>query len=274
MPHESTPATPIRHGRLRIPGSASRCRVKFHVPLLSLALVSCTYLPRPTPAPVRTEVHDPAGRADELVVLLPGRHSLPGEFEAEGFVERIRASRPSARLVVPDLHIGYYRDRSAAGRLHQDIIEPAKAAGIGRITLVGISMGGLGAMLYEIEHPGQVDEIILLSPFLGDASVIADIGRQGGLDAWRPTGRAPDGFSRRLWSALRDDWRERPDRAALRLGCGESDRLASTTRLAARELAPRQTLWIPGDHDWPTWNALIETLEAQRSSTSAHTSRR
>lgn len=240
--------------------------------LLSLLLASCTFLARPAPAPLRMQVDAPDSAATELVVLLPGRHSLPDELVREGFVEKVRTARTAARIVTPDLHIGYYKRRSTSARLHDDIIAPARAAGIEHVTLVGISMGGLGAMLYELERPGEIDEILLLSPFLGDDEVIEDIAAQGGLARWQPQGEAPDRFSRPLWEKLRDDWLRRDARALLRLGCGESDRLAATTRLAARELSPVQTVWLPGDHDWPTWNALIETQ--LRDSTSAQTSSR
>lgn len=235
--------------------------MKFLAGLLSLLATACTFLPRPAPAPVRLQSHPPSGDPDELVVLLPGRHSLPSEFAREGFVDTLRATRPSAHIVAPDLHVGYYRNRSMAERLHRDVIVPARTAGVKRVTLVGISMGGLGAMLYDLEHPGNVDEIILLSPFLGDESVIADIASQGGLAAWQPQGKDPDRFSRKLWQGLRERWLPRNDRPKLRLACGESDRLASATRLASAELKPSETLWLPGDHDWQTWNALIREVE-------------
>lgn len=229
--------------------------------LLSLLATACTFLPRPAPSPVKVQAHAPAGDPDELMVLLPGRHSLPREFEREGFINILRDARPSAQLVVPDLHIGYYRNRSMAGRLHDDIIAPARKAGVRRITLVGISMGGLGAMLYELEHPGNVDELILLSPFLGDESVITDIGAQGGLHGWKPEGKDPDRFSRKLWLGIRERWLTRKDRPDLRLGCGEADRLAAASRLASTELKPSEAVWLPGDHDWQTWNALIRKIE-------------
>ena len=148
--------------------------MKISVGLLSLLTTACAFLPRPAPTPVRTEVHEPSAAPEELVVLLPGRYSLPRELEREGFVRQVRASRPRARIVVPDLHLGYYRNRISSERLHRDIVLPAHREGIRRVTLVGISMGGLGAMLYEFEHPGHVQEIIMLSPFLGDSSVIGE----------------------------------------------------------------------------------------------------
>lgn len=229
--------------------------------LIPLLATACTFLPRPTPVPVRAQIHEPATDTRELVVLIPGRHSLPSEFECKGFVTEVRESRPNARIVIPDLHLGYYRNRSATDRLHEDVILPATAEGLNRVTLIGISMGGLGAMLYDLEYPGHADEIILLSPFLGDASVIEDITAQGGLSKWQPQGEDPDEFSRRLWTSLRDKWLPRANRPPLRLGCGESDRLAPATRLAASELGPAETVWLPGDHDWPTWNALIGRID-------------
>jgi hypothetical protein len=52
---------------------------------------------------------EPQGReARELVLLLPGRLSPPEEFVQFGLVDLVRRERPSARIVAPDLHLGYY----------------------------------------------------------------------------------------------------------------------------------------------------------------------
>lgn len=205
-------------------------------------------------------VDEVAGKADELVVLLPGRWSLPREFVDEGFLELVRQRHPRARIVAPDLHLGYYRERSAIERLHRDVVLPAREDGIDRVTLVGISMGGLGALLYDLEHPGVADRLVLLSPFAGEAEVIEEVADAGGVAKWEPGEIAADDFSRRLWSGLKREWSAR-ERPRVELGCGRGDRLAPTSRqLAADFLEPGDAVWLPGGHDWPTWRALYRGL--------------
>ena len=55
-------------------------------------------------------------------------------------------------------------------------------AGYENIWLLGISMGGLGTLLYASEYPEQVDGVVLLAPFLGDRSAIETIVATGPLE--------------------------------------------------------------------------------------------
>ena len=63
------------------------------------------------------------GKANELVVLLPGRFSQPEEFERHGIVDLVREKRPHARVAAPDLHLGYYVDRIPHTCLHEEIAQ-------------------------------------------------------------------------------------------------------------------------------------------------------
>jgi pimeloyl-ACP methyl ester carboxylesterase len=233
-----------------------RCLALF----LCALLASCGWIPEKPVTPVRTVVSDPAGPARELVVLLPGRWSEPEEFAAEGFTDLVRARHPHARIVAPDLHVGYYMAGMAADRIEHEIIAPARSDGMKRVTLVGISMGGLGALMHAAEYAGSADQLVLLSPFAGEEEVIDEITAAGGLSRWQVTEPlAARDYSRRLWQHFR---KQKP--RGLLLGCGESDRLAPTSRLVAAELLDRNdALWMPGDHDWPTWNALYRGLPAR-----------
>lgn len=235
-------------------------RMKRFFLLLCALLPSCTYLPRPTSTPVKSLVSGmPSG--DELIVFLPGRWSLVKEFDKEGFFEIARKKWPNARLDAPDLHLGYYKSNSMSRRLHEDVILPARKSGVKTIRFVGISMGGLGALIYDIEHPGEVSEIYLLSPFLGEEEVISEITTAGSLAKWNPGEVANKDFSRRLWIGLREQWLEAGKRPVIHLGCGTEDRLAPSAKLLAREfLSEKDQTWMPGGHDWPTWRPLFAEM--------------
>lgn len=225
--------------------------------LLLGILPSCAFLPRPAHVPVKTlSAGDPSGK--ELVVFLPGRWSLVSEFEEEGLFRIAKEKWPDAALVAPDLHLGYYKNQTASQRLHEDVILPAKASGVETIRLVGVSMGGLGALIYDIRHPDVIDEIYLLAPFLGEEEVISEIEAADSLRKWDSGTFEEKDFSRRLWVELRKTWLEKGKRPIVRLGCGTEDRLASSSRLLAREfLSQGDTTWIPGGHDWRTWRKLF-----------------
>ncbi len=228
--------------------------------LLISLLPSCGLLPRATPVPVPTLANGNADAA-ELIVFLPGRLSSVAEFEREGFFEIARKRWPHARLVAPDLHLGYYKNRSIARRLHDDVIAPARRSGVKNVRLVGVSMGGLGTLIYDIEYPRDVDEVILISPFVGEEDVLKEIAAAGGLKKWQPGSVAENDFSRKLWLGLRRNWLEQGNRPQVLLGCGREDRLAASGRLFAAEfLKPSEQEWITGDHDWPTWRPLFASL--------------
>ena len=231
--------------------------------LLLGILPSCAYLPRPAHIPVKTLTAG-ISPAKELVIFLPGRWSLANEFEKEGLFKIAAEKWPDASLVAPDLHLGYYKNQTASQRLHKDIIIPARQAGVTEIRLVGVSMGGLGALIYDLEHPGVIDEIYLLAPFLGEPETIVEIETAGSLEKWSPGSISDKDFSRRLWAGLKDKWLEKGNRPNVYLGCGTDDRLISSSRLLAREfLSEDDTTWIPGGHDWPVWEKLFAEMTAK-----------
>jgi pimeloyl-ACP methyl ester carboxylesterase len=229
-------------------------------PLLALCLSSCGLLPRSTPVPVPT-ITGGSAAGTELVVFLPGRWSTVDEFEREGFFKIAAERWPAARLVAADLHLGYYKSRSSARRVHEDIIAPARRSGVKTVRVVGVSMGGLGALIHDLEYPGDIDEIHLLSPFVGEEEVIAEITAAGGVRQWQGEPKSGRDFSRKLWRGLKSRWLEQGRRPAVKLACGTEDRLAgSNRRFAADFLKKEEVLWLPGGHDWPAWRELFREM--------------
>lgn len=237
--------------------------MKWWMVFLAAGLSSCTLIPRPAKRPLPV-MHGGAAASQDLVVLLPGRWSRIREFDREGFFKIAAQRWPKASLVAADLHIGYYRNRSAARALHEDVIAPAVHRGVRKVTLVGISMGGLGALMYDLEHPGVVDELVLLSPYVGEEEAWREVASAGGVRKWSPAEISERDYSRRLWLTLREKWIEKSQRPAVFLGCGHQDRLAeSNRRFAVDFLEPEMVLWMDGGHDWPTWRELLRRMPAR-----------
>lgn len=229
--------------------------------LAASGLPGCGWLPRPAATPLAA-VEDPAacGPADTLIVLLPGRGMTLGELAQEGFTDTFRASGVRADLLRVDAHQAYYRDRSVGDRLHADIVQPARARGYSQIWLAGISLGGLGALLYADEHPEEVAGLLLIAPYLGEEPTAADVANQGGLARWTPHSLSEDAVGMRVWGAVKRSLTRSADPTPLYLAFGTEDRLSPTHRVLAQALPPRRVLTTAGGHDWPAWRPLWQRL--------------
>jgi len=232
--------------------------------LVGLLLSGCGFLPRPTivPMAMQTERSACGGPVRTLLVFLPGAGSFPEEFVQEGFVQEVRRRGIAADMLLVDAHRGYYNERSILERLERDVIAPARSQGIDAIWLVGISLGGLGALLHEQASPGQVKGLVVLAPYLGEESVIREVAQAGGLAAWKRAapGAADAAFDVRLWrwlqgygAAAGGTAQQRPP---LYLGYGLGDRFATPNALLGAVLPPAQVFTTQGGHDWPAWRTL------------------
>ena len=223
--------------------------------LLFLSLSSCipatkvpidaVYFERPQAAEHRT-----------LVVFLPGRGSGVRSFGDEGLVQELLRKRRDVDVVGVEAHLGYYQDRSLPLRLNEDIIAPAKKLGYRKIWLVGVSMGGLGAMMYDTSYPDGVTGICVLAPYLGEGTLMKEISGAGGLAKWRPDAVRDDDLDREIWQNLISYRSEKRSVGRVYLGFGAEDRFAPTNRLFGTMLPAGQVVTARGGHDWQTWRAI------------------
>jgi pimeloyl-ACP methyl ester carboxylesterase len=210
-------------------------------------------------------VHDiaPGGGADRIMlVMLPGARDCPQDFAEQGFIHAIRKRRLRVDVVAVDAHLGYYLQRSVIDRLTTDIIAPARAKGYSRIWLMGISLGGLGSLIYAREHAAGIEGVILLAPFLGARGTIAEVARAGGLSQWQPGEITPDDDERRILAWLKSYQANDPTLPKIYLGYGTRDRFAPASIMLSERLPGRRVATVEGGHDWPTWvdlwNKLLE----------------
>lgn len=231
---------------------------------LALPLGACALRPPPVRTPMQT-LRFPAacgGRAPALVVMLPGAYSVPQEFVDEGFVDALRTRGIAADVAIADAHIGYFQDRSVLVRLREDIIGPARAAGYAQLWLVGISLGGFGALGYAARRPQDVTGVLALAPYLGRRQLQKEIIDAGGPANWRRQTfpREPDDLEREMWESLAAP---PPGQPPVWLGYGRDDRFADAHRLLAGVLPAGRVTDVPGGHDWPPWRALWQAWLAR-----------
>jgi len=154
------------------------------------------------------------------------------------------------------------------------VIDPAREAGYRDIWLAGISLGGLGALLYTQQHSHDIAGVILLSPYLGDPPVIDEIREAGGLRRWTPGAISEVDYQRRLWVWLKEVAAAPEGFPPIFLGFGRQDRFADAHTLLAEAL-PRERVFVTdGGHDWPTWRPLWGTILAHTDLPRRHHGRR
>ena len=194
-----------------------------------------------------------------LVVMLPGRGDRADAFIRAGFHEA--GKRHGFDTIAVDAHLGYYMERSLLERLHEDIVVPARAAGYRDIWMLGISMGGLGALLYASEYPDEVDGVVLLAPFLGDRKAIKEIVSHGPLETWNGEGTGLEDYEVAIWSWIRDA-SLRPEPTPIFLGYGQSDRMAEGYSKLIDFMKPSGVYTREGGHKWTTWRPLWDEISS------------
>jgi pimeloyl-ACP methyl ester carboxylesterase len=227
-----------------------------------LLVVGCSYLPRKAeiPMPVLQVTTGPED-GDPQVIFLPGRFDRPERFANEDFGKLLEVRLPAATGLAADAHLRYYMDGDVIRRLHEDVVSPARARSGSKVHLVGISMGGLGALVYAQAHPEDVAGVVVLAPYLGDDEVIEEIAASGGLADWQPPSDPdPDDFQRDIWTWLKGYTDPETERPPLVLGWGTDDDLAPASRLLAEALPDDRVFTTPGGHDWPEWRALWSAI--------------
>lgn len=228
-----------------------------------LLLSGCSFL-RPATVPLATDWDRSScsAKTDTLLVFLPGAYSTIDEFVGEGFVQEVRQRRIDADIVMADAHLAYYNNRTVIDRLESDVLVPARAAGYRAIWLVGISVGGFGALIHEQQMPGGVAGIVALAPYLGERELTREIAKAGGLATWQaPTGPLSlEQTETRLWRWLQAQAKSPTSSPPLYLGYGTEDRFADSHRLLSAALLPQRVFTTPGGHDWAPWRRLWQQI--------------
>ncbi len=201
--------------------------------------------------------------AHRLVVMLPGRGDDLDSLKRKNVAAIIQESWPDADVILTGLTMPFYREGRASNRLHDEIVAPAQANGKREIWLIGISLGGMGGLLYEHEYPGRVAGLLLLSPYLGDDGIHSQIREAGGLQAWQPGPTQTlnsDTFQYELWRTLKV-LTGNPKRARdVWLAYGADEPFRKPIEMVSSSLPSGQVLMLPGEHDWSLWIPAITRL--------------
>lgn len=198
-----------------------------------------------------------------LLVMLPGVNDHAASFFSHGIVQALRTRRLPVDALGIDADFPAYADRSLLPTLQTRIAEVAHERGIARLWFLGTSLGGMGALMYCRAHPGSVEGVVLLAPYLGSRRVLVQIAKASGLDAWRPDLDEPGEMEWRVLDWLRRDVRESATGLRIHLGYGRDDPFALGSKLLEPLLPAERSIDISGGHDWTTWSALWTSVLEQ-----------
>ena len=202
-----------------------------------------------------------------LVVVLPGRGDDVANLKASGIAESIRSEMPDADVVLAGITFAYYMEGRMPQRLREEIMLPARERGYKEIWLVGASMGGMGALMYDREYPGDAKRLVLLAPYLGSKKVLEQINQAGGLQNW-DAGPVPatvdrNNFDRELWRYLQTWQISGNSRGSdVWLAYGDKDKLKAATPPLQKLLPTDQVFVREGGHAWVVWTPVTKEIFA------------
>lgn len=196
-----------------------------------------------------------ATRAPTQMIWLPGAYHSAQNFLQQGFAAAVAQRGTQLDLSFVDLEMRHLEDRDALARLRSELVLPARDSGVA-VWLGGISLGGLAALDYASTHPGEIDGLCLLAPYLGNRMLINEIAAASGLSGWEPGDLAQVDAERRIWRHIKTQDGSRP----VFLGYGREDRFCRAHELLAAALPAGRVDVIGGGHDWPTWLKLWENF--------------
>lgn len=199
-----------------------------------------------------------------LLVMLPGLGSEAGEFAARGFVSAAQDCRLPIDVLAAGPDLDLYLENRIALSLHEAVVSPALARGYARLWFLGISVGGMGALLYAAAQLAPVEGLVLLAPFLGTPGTVAEIAAAGDIALWSPENSRATTAERQMLLWLQNCLARPVLQPAVYLGYGRRDRFARGHGLLAQRLSPRQVAVAEGGHDWETWSALWQQVLERR----------
>ncbi len=215
------------------------------------------------PIPMTSVKHDfPSGKAKCLVVFLPGAGDTGSHFEKYGFVDAMKQKGLSVDMIATDATLGYYLKGIMPERLEADVMAAARAKNYEQTWVIGISMGGMGTLLYSHEHVDTVTGALVLAPFLGDRAIAAEIKAAGGLKQWKGPAKVErisgDTHQREIWRWLQGVTNGTEKGPKVYIGWGTEDSLGGSASVLAAALPEGHVFTVPGAHKWVSWKASLD----------------
>jgi hypothetical protein len=196
------------------------------------------------------------GTNKNLIILLPSFGGEGAHYKESGLIKTFRDKGGEAHLKILDVKPSLYLGSKIIDLLKTEVITPAKKAGYEKIYLVGVSMGGHGALLYTTNYPEEIEGTVVFAPFLSGPRMRSSIEKVGGIEKFEKCPFIGWDYACNMWLMLKDYISSPKNKRRLILCYGTEDEFAKQNRILADMLPPVLVLTVPGGHDWKTWKKL------------------
>lgn len=208
-------------------------------------------------------IFDPAPAVEGkriLLLMLPGAKNTPQQLVDNGFIRALRERDLPVDVLALDTHVDLYLERADIERVLHQTLDELRAQGYRRIWLLGISLGGSGAMICATQRTAEIEGILLLAPFLGTRGIIAEVEAAGGLGRWQAGAIVSRDYERALLQAVQGRIGEAAGLPPIYLGYGNEDHYRGASIMLSAHLPQQHVEVLPGGHEWETWALLWTRL--------------
>lgn len=195
-----------------------------------------------------------------LLMMLPGAKNTPQQLVENGFIRALRERHLPVDVLALNAHVDLYLDRENIENLLHQTLDEVRKHGYRRIWLLGISLGGTGAMICATQRIAEIEGVFLLAPFLGTRGLIAEVEAAGGLHRWSAGKIDVLDHERALLEQIRLSPFDADDFPRIFLGYGSEDRYRGASTLLSAFLPQHRVSIVHGGHDWETWEQLWHNL--------------
>ncbi len=199
-----------------------------------------------------------------LLLMLPGAKNTTQQLADFGFIRALRERGLPVDVLALHAHVDLYLDRADIERLLHHTLDEVRTHGYRRIWLLGISLGGSGAMICATQRRPEIEGVFLLAPFLGTRGLIAEVEAAGGLRHWQAGVIETRDQERALLEKIRSSSINGKDFPQVHLAYGREDRYRGSSIMLSECLPQYSVTVMPGGHDWQTWIALWHALLDKR----------
>ncbi len=209
-------------------------------------------------------------KTDKLIIFFPGLYDTAEKFKDENFFSIARNAGITADMVSANVNFYHLAKEMMIERIEKDVFVHAKNSGYKNIWLVGVSLGGLNSLLFNIKHEKDICGVVTLAPYVANTSLIENLRNAKEVKNWMPDS---DENKLALEKRLQFLWvwlKEKSSKNKLNnlyLGYGKQDRYIDAIKLFENILDKNHVVLVEGRHNWATGQKVWEKQLSSRLET-------
>ena len=237
--------------------------------IITFSLVACAWLVD-VDKPVDLLWDKTGKKTDKLIIFFPGLYDRAEKFKDEAFFSIARKEGITADMVSANVNVFHLVKEMMIERIELDVFNTAKDSGYKNIWLVGVSLGGLNSLLFNIKHERDICGVVTLAPYVANTPLIEDLSEAKEIKYWQPDS---DENKLVLEKRLQFLWVWLKEKAAnnnlnnIYLGYGKQDKYINAIKLFENILDKNYVVTVKGGHTWATGKKIWQKQLSSRFKT-------